>query len=342
LIVEDDSVVGVQYASFPDGARARGQHQWASELSSKWSNYVPFLRRQTRSRLSKLEKQATEVHRVRATGGVIIAAGGFIRNRKMVDQYAPNSPKMLALGSVGDDGLGIRLGQSAGGVVGKMERISAWRFFNPPVAFVKGVLVDQKGRRICNEELYGATIGRQIVAAGNKAWLICDAKTRAEVRERLTAETVLFQRLTAMYMLTLGHDRADSIDGLASKLDMPDLAATIQTYNAGVADGQDAFRKSKQVLQAVDDGPFYAMDVSIGRNPYYPCPSLTLGGLKVDEVSGRVLREDGSQIERLYAAGRSAVGICSEGYVSGLAIADAVYSGRRAGRVASGGTWRNT
>jgi 3-oxo-5alpha-steroid 4-dehydrogenase len=62
---------------------------------------------------------------------------------------------------------------------------------------------------------------------------------------------------------------------------------------------------------------------------------LTLGGLVVSEDTGEVLRADGSAISGLYAAGRSAVGICSRSYVSGLSLADCVYSGRRAGRNAA-------
>jgi 3-oxo-5alpha-steroid 4-dehydrogenase len=61
-------------------------------------------------------------------------------------------------------------------------------------------------------------------------------------------------------------------------------------------------------------------------------PMLTLGGLKVDEHSGLVRREDGSTIGGLYAAGRTAVGICSNVYMSGLAYADCIFSGRRVGR----------
>jgi 3-oxo-5alpha-steroid 4-dehydrogenase len=52
----------------------------------------------------------------------------------------------------------------------------------------------------------------------------------------------------------------------------------------------------------------------------------------VDEETGGVKRDDGTVIEGLYAAGRTAVGVCSQQYVSGLSIADCVYSGRRAGR----------
>ena len=37
----------------------------------------------------------------------------------------------------------------------------------------------------------------------------------------------------------------------------------------------------------------------------------------------------------LYAAGRNAVGICSNSYVSGLSLSDCIFSGRRAGRHAA-------
>ena len=62
---------------------------------------------------------------------------------------------------------------------------------------------------------------------------------------------------------------------------------------------------------------------------------LTLGGLTVAEDTGQVLREDGSIVGGLYAAGRTAVGLCSNSYVSGLSLADCVFSGRRAGKHAA-------
>ena len=57
----------------------------------------------------------------------------------------------------------------------------------------------------------------------------------------------------------------------------------------------------------------------------------------VDERTGQVRRDDGGLIPGLYAAGRNAVGVCSRQYVSGLSIADCVYSGRRAGGAAARG-----
>ena len=38
----------------------------------------------------------------------------------------------------------------------------------------------------------------------------------------------------------------------------------------------------------------------------------------------------------LYATGRTAVGICSNSYISGLSLADCIFSGRRAGLHAAG------
>ena len=54
---------------------------------------------------------------------------------------------------------------------------------------------------------------------------------------------------------------------------------------------------------------------------------LTLGGLVVAEDTGQVRRADGTLVPGLYAAGRSAVGLCSRSYVSGLSLADCVFSG---------------
>ena len=63
--------------------------------------------------------------------------------------------------------------------------------------------------------------------------------------------------------------------------------------------------------------------------------SITLGGLQVHEETGQVKNRDGHNIDGLYAAGRSAVGIASSRYMSGLSLADCVFSGRRAAQHAA-------
>jgi 3-oxo-5alpha-steroid 4-dehydrogenase len=54
--------------------------------------------------------------------------------------------------------------------------------------------------------------------------------------------------------------------------------------------------------------------------------------LRVYEESGEVLNQSNVEIPGLYAAGRTAVGICSNIYVSGLSVADCIFSGRRIGQ----------
>jgi 3-oxo-5alpha-steroid 4-dehydrogenase len=77
------------------------------------------------------------------------------------------------------------------------------------------------------------------------------------------------------------------------------------------------------------------MDISLDAR-LLPCTVLTMGGLVVDEATGAVLRADGTAIGGLYAAGRTAVGVPSHLYMSGLSIADGVFSGRRAARAILG------
>ncbi len=85
----------------------------------------------------------------------------------------------------------------------------------------------------------------------------------------------------------------------------------------------------------IDRPPYSLIDLSIRPRPAYPAPMLTLGGLTVAEDTGSVLRGDGSPVPGLYAAGRTATGLCSNSYVSGLSLADCVFSGRRAGKHAA-------
>ena len=90
--------------------------------------------------------------------------------------------------------------------------------------------------------------------------------------------------------------------------------------------------KPPDLLVALDQPPYSLIDFSIRPRMFDPAPVLTLGGLVVSPETGAVLRLDGTPVPGLYAAGRSAVGLCSRSYVSGLSIADCVFSGRRAGR----------
>ncbi len=288
---------------------------------------------------SLLERRGRPV-RVRARQGVILAAGGFAFNGDMVREYAPAYSAGTPLGTLGDDGGGIRLGESVGGAVAHMGQVSAWRFLSPPEAMVKGILVDARGKRVCNEQLYGAQVGEAMVERyGGRATLIVDADIWREARQGIgRGRTQWFQTVTALVNLHLNRRKADTIEALASRCGIPaaDLRATVEQYNEAARQGRDdCAGKAAHFLHALVTPPFYAIDCSLD-SALFICPILTLGGLAVDEESGLVKRKDGSVIGGLYAAGRNAAGLPSKGYVSGLALADGVFSGRRAGRHASG------
>ena len=93
----------------------------------------------------------------------------------------------------------------------------------------------------------------------------------------------------------------------------------------------DPLGKAPDNARQIARAPFYAVNMDLG-NKYASTLVFSLGGLAVDEDSGAVLRGDGSAITGLFAAGRTAVGLCSKGYLSGMSLADTVFSGRRGAR----------
>jgi 3-oxo-5alpha-steroid 4-dehydrogenase len=146
-----------------------------------------------------------------------------------------------------------------------------------------------------------------------------------------------FQLMAAASNMFFNAKKGKTIDALAATCNMSTerLRTTINAYNEAAAGrSADPFGKPKQYIHTLEEGPYYAMDVS-ADSKLFPCPMITFGGLVVDEKTGLVKRADGSTIPGLYAAGRTAVGIASNSYVSGLSIADCVFSGRRAGRHAA-------
>ena len=286
-----------------------------------------------------LERLSKRV-RVRARGGVVIAAGGFIFNREMIRRHIPECLGAMRLGTVADDGAGIGLGTSAGAAVRKMDRSAVWLFFNPPRGFLEGILLDRAGQRICSEELYGATLAMHMVHGHHaRSILLIDSRVWKKVRVELkTTREAHFQVLTGFLNLYVNRKKANDLATLERKLDMPPgaLERAVAEYHRGVEAGRDDKGKNASYLHRIDAPPYYAIDCDIA-NRWFLTPAMSLGGLSVDALTAQVLREDGRPVEGLFAAGRSAVGVCSNSYLTGLAIADCIFSGRNAGRGAAGG-----
>jgi 3-oxo-5alpha-steroid 4-dehydrogenase len=342
-LVTDESgrVVAVECSTLLAGHWwAAAAHRVLHRVSAKPYLYLPKVGRALHRRVAWLERRYGRPMLIRARGGVVLAAGGFAANRQMLREHAPACRGGMPLAQPGDDGSGIMLGVAAGGATRFLDRVSVWRFISPPSAFLRGIIVDAAGRRVCDESRYGAAIGDAIVRrAGGRAWLLADrpivASARREIRGR--GRVLWFQRLQAWYLLTAARVSAPTVAEVAAKagVDPDGLAATLADYNAAAAGPADAFGKSADLVAPVDQPPYSLIDLSVRPRPAYPAPVLTLGGLAVAEDSGLVLRADGSAVPGLYAAGRTAAGLCSSSYVSGLSLADCAFSGRRAGRHAA-------
>ena len=317
----------------------RAAHRVLHRWSAKPWVYAPKLGRLLHRPVAALEGRHGRPLRVTARRGVVLAAGGFVASRPMLRENAPGYRGGLPLGTPGDDGSGIRLGRDAGGATAFLDRVSVWRFLSPPSALLTGLLVDRAGQRLCDESRYGAAIGDAVMTKGKgQAWLLADRATVALARRQLRGPALWFQRFQGWYLLTAARVSAPTVAGVAAQagIDPAGLAATVQAYNAAAAEGNaDPAGKPAGLVRAQDQPPFSLIDCSVRPRLAYPAPMLTLGGLVVAEGTGQVCRADGTPVPGLYAAGRTAVGLCSHSYVSGLSLADCVFSGRRAGRHAA-------
>ena len=343
------AVIGLRALQLPARTTAYAEHSkrlarghWLTQLYPFFlpgARAVHAMANRHFARALAIENAERQWRTYRVRRGVCLSAGGFIFNRPMVEAHCPSFGAGMPLGTRGDDGSGIRLGQSAGGAVDRMDRATAWRFINPPAAWAKGVIVDGRGRRFVNECAYGAAIGDAMVAeADGKAWLILSSELVRESWRQIAPGRVLpFQQQLAALNLLFAKRKADSVVGLCRKFgfDEATLADTLtKTAQAARGDIEDPFGKPLEDRCELRP-PFHAIDVSLDAK-LMPCTVLTVGGLVVNEATGQVRREDGQEIDGLYAAGRTAVGIASHLYVSGLSIADCVFSGRRAAQHAAG------
>lgn len=288
--------------------------------------------------LEKLEAKAGVRYRVRADKGVVLANGGFITNRGMRAQYLPKYSGTLPNGAPGCDGSGIRLGESVGGATRMMNHASAWRFINPPLSFAQAIIVNARGERYCNESAYGAQIGFHMCEKNDGVgWIVMDAASFARARsEAMPWKVLLFQSVLSLLTMYFNSRKSDTIEGLARECGFdPDVfRETVDAYNRACrGEAPDPFRKAPEFHAEIARGPFYALD--IGKNSKtFPLAVISFGGLVVEERSSQVMRDDGSLVPGLYAVGRVAAGLPSNHYMSGFAIADCIFTGRKAARAA--------
>ena len=260
-----------------------------------------------------------EDHCLRARGGVLLCAGGFVNDKEMLTRHAPELARcMYRVGTTFDDGSGIRLGMAAGGETMHMNYGSISLPIIPPKKLQKGILVNRHGQRFINEDAYYGRLGEYaLYRQDGEAYLILDADTfeRPDVERDIVGVE-------------------ESIGELESTLGLPagSLESTLEVYNRHAANGTDpVYNKSPEYVAPLTTPPYGALDCRVGSSLY---AVFTLGGLRTS-IHGEVLTPQGQPIPGLYAAGRTTSGIAAPGYSSGISIGDGTFFGRRAGRHAA-------
>ncbi|MFC9997594.1 FAD-binding protein [Nocardia sp. NPDC127526] len=253
---------------------------------------------------------------------VVLAAGGFVMNAEMVAAHVPwLAEKPFVLGTTNDDGLGIRLGLSAGAATRNMEQAFVTAPVYPPSGLLTGIIVNRDGRRFVAEDSYHARTSAFVLEQpGAAAYLIVDSAHMESPAIPL-----------APFI-----DGWETVEEMAAALGIPSAAlrSTLDGYNADAARGEDPdFHKSAEWLEPQDQGPWGAFDLTLGKALY---AGFTLGGLRTS-VDGEVLRDNGSPIPGLYAAGATAATLAQDGkgYASGTQLGAGSFFGRRAGRHAA-------
>jgi len=294
--------------------------------------------------------------RIKARDGVLINAGGFSHNEEMRKKYQPQpSTTAWTNSNPGDTGEMINIAKAYGAATDLMDA-TIWvagtlppgaarpRFANMNLAKPHLIMVDKKGQRFVNECVSYMELGQSMYAHGAvPAYMVFDHQHRSDYNWDMTPPGVTPEAwISSGYM-----KRADTLEELAAMtgIDPAGLKATVERYNGFCKDGKDLdfhrgereydkfwadfTQKPNPTMGTIAKAPFYAVET-------VPSDVGTFGGIMCDEHA-RVLREDGSTIPGLYAAGNctaSVMGRCYPG--AGASIAAAFVFGYRAAQHATG------
>jgi 3-oxosteroid 1-dehydrogenase len=287
---------------------------------------------------------------VRATRGVMIASGGFDHNTAWRKEH--HGIDGASSGNPGNLGDGITLAQQAGAAVELMD--DAWwgaSVAAPPggePAFIVGerslpysIMVDGHGRRFANESESYVDLGHHMLEhdAEGAYWLIGDARHARRYLRSFVLDPRATKAMTEAGIMV----KAPTLAELASRtgVDAAGLRATIERFNGFARSGIDGdFGRGNSAydryygdptvhpnpcLGPIERGPFTAFRVVIGDLG-------TKGGVLTD-VDGRALREDGSVIPGLFAAGNASASVMGRTYPGpGSTIGPAAVFGMRAAR----------
>ncbi|HET7683552.1 MAG TPA: 3-oxosteroid 1-dehydrogenase [Marmoricola sp.] len=274
---------------------------------------------------------------IRARRGVILGSGGFEHNQELREKYLPHPTRAAwSTGAASNTGGGHLAGIDAGAATALMD--DAW--WGPTIPLPSGpwfclaernlpgsIIVNARGERFMNEALpyveatHAIYAGEATGVSHVPAWMIIDQRYR---NRYLFAGLSPRQPFPGRWYKHGVIRKGATLAELAEQIEVPAdaLEATVARFNGFARSGVDEdFHRGESAydkyysdptvkpncsLHVIDEAPFYAVRI-------VPGDLGTKGGLVTDEHA-RVLREDGSVLPGLYAAGNVSAAVMGNTY----------------------------
>ena len=285
--------------------------------------------------------ESAEPQLIRARRGVILGSGGFEHNEQMRVKYqrAPITTEWT-VGAVANTGDGILAAEKLGAALDVME--DAW--WGPTVPLVGApwfalsernspgsIIVNMAGKRFMNESMpyveachhmYGGQYGQGPGPGENiPAWLVFDQRYRDRY---IFAGLQPGQRIPTKWMESGVIVKADTLAELAAKTGLPaeEFQHTVERFNGFARSGVDQdFKRGESAYDRYYGDPTNKPNPNLGeinQGPFYAAKMVpgdlgTKGGVVTDN-DGRALRDDGSVIKGLYAAGNVSAPVMGHTY----------------------------
>lgn len=286
--------------------------------------------------------------RIRATRGVLLAAGGFSRNGEMRQKFSEHTQPADATYSVANPGDTGEVLEQAIALGAKTDLLDeAWWLPNAirelaATTIGQGrqrpntILVTDKGTRFVNESNSMVEVAKAMFAKSDgTAWLIHDDDYRKRYVNGKGRPGALPPGVVEGGFLK----RADTIEELATQIDVdPEvLADTVATWNRSAVKGADpVFHRGESAYnKCMGDPSRKVPNPAVGpilTAPFYaakiiPADVGTCGGVITDEHA-RVLGEDDQPIPGLYATGNITATVMGRTYPgAGASIANTIIFG---------------